>query len=179
MTAFFSIILPIFLTICVFGLPKLREWLEFKASDSHVRTALIEEFHTEAMKFMKETDSQDNELLRRFVWRAADKMIDGSKLIRTVIFASNGANGKRSQTTLDAQKALKALEAGPRKSFSNVLALSLMVSSTQSLFFGGLYRSVITLAISEKERTAREPETLVKRFNKLAFLQKPDQKQVC
>lgn len=166
MTVFYSIILPCLLMGGVLLLRPLRRWLEGAAQRAVARTAMVEEYHAKSMLFLKSTDPVEHAKFRETIVTAGHMMMDGTKLIRGILFVtaavrSGGGNEPRS----DALK-LSALPDDAQRAFSQALGAALITSTYQSFLFGSAYRSVLMLALIGNDSEIAEPEQIVYRFGR-------------
>lgn len=153
--------LPLALLACVFLLKRIKVWAQAEAAQSAQRSELIQEFHADAMHFMKITDPKDHANARDLVLFVAEKMIDGPMLVKAVIFFRGQApNGKGN---IQARETLDRLSDEQLHALAKVLATALLVSSFNSLFFGRFYRAALSLAL-KNGRELSNPEQVVLRF---------------
>lgn len=174
----FSILTPLLLIGFVLLLGRISIALRMRAAMEVTRRKQVEEFHLEAMRFIKATDPHDHEKLRSLVEFLADRMMDGSRLVRTLMWAS-----KRGPTTSDADKdsmsaLIEGLEDKTKHSLAKLLALALLVSASSSLFNGRKYMALLELLLSS-DAEVREPEQIVYRFDKAGVLPSWNQPSPC
>lgn len=177
MTIFLSIVLPIALIGLTFALKPIREWLEYCVGQTHAQSELTEEFGKSAMKFFKETDPEKDTEIREMVVWAGDSMLDGTKLVRGLMFSARILEDTPNGGDAHAKEVMDGLTEEARHAFASAMASALIVSSCQSLFFGKKYRSILKFILSEHEREVREPAQIVYRFQKSKALPFPGKTQ--
>lgn len=159
---FLSFVLPGLLLVCVFVLPRLSRWLDRVANRSERRTELIEDYHRNAMVFLKETDASKDGRTRDVVIFLGDAMMNGTKLIRTMLFAPREKLPAKKDALLRSE--FESLSPKAQEALGKALGASLLVSSSQSIFLGGFYRSALMLVMTDNLRQVREPEQIIHRF---------------
>lgn len=159
---FSSVIIPLGLTALVFLLPLVRKIAEKLREREAARSKVVEDFHTEAMQVMKSTDPEADADVRLLIAYVAEEMMKGTKLIRGVLLAQNGR--AKDDTGSEFQSRMESLSDEVRHGVARTLALSLIVSSFNSLMFGRFYRSVLALAMQSGERELNNPSQIVIRM---------------
>jgi hypothetical protein len=178
MNIFLSILLPCFLIVGVLLLRPLRSWLESGARRVKARAELIEEYHTNAMFFLKNTDAQMHASSREVVVSIGDRMMDGTKLVRGILFA---AKSKSSDVDLskEVSEHMAALPDDAKHALGKALGAALLVSTFQSRLFGSTYRSVLMLVLRDNDREIKEPEQIVYRFGRANSLWNGSLQRTC
>jgi len=150
----------------VFLLRPLRSWLEAGARRVETRAQFIEEYHANAMTFLKITDPEAHSDSREVITSIGDMMMDGTKLIRAVLFVAKRQSGTDASPSSEMSTHLSDLSEEARHALARSLGAALLVSTFQSHFFGRAYRSVLELVLRDNDREVKEPEQLVYRFGK-------------
>jgi len=118
------------------------------------------------MKFLKETDPVKDVEARSVAIFAGEMMMDGSKLVRRVIFMRVKAQQSAQHNFEDVQTSFSNLSDDAKHSLRKLLASSLIISSLQSVFFGKLYRSIIILGFEKGEKEVNQPERIADRIKR-------------
>jgi len=166
MAIFFSIVLPCILMVGVVLLRPLRLWLEAGARRVEIRAQLIEEYHTNAMTFLKTTDPETHSRSREVVTSIGDMMMNGTKLIRAVLFVAKIQPGTDAYLSSEASNHMSDLSDEARHALARSLGAALLVSTFQSHFFGRRYRSILELVLRDNNKEVKEPEQLIYRFGR-------------
>lgn len=162
-----SIALPAALIAFVFLLPLLRKELEIWAKHASERSEIIEEYHANAMAFLKATDPSTHAELRDVVVSMGYAMMDGSKLIRLVLF-SRALSPRTDEVVADSvSKGVGSLSDEALHAMAHAMGAALIVSSLNAIVLGKLYRSALMLALNSRDdRELREPAQIVYRYKK-------------
>jgi len=162
-----SVALPIVLIALVFSLPWVRKKLDVWVKHSQERSELIDEYHANAMIFLKNTDPNAHAELREVVVSMGDAMMDGAKLIRLVLF-SRALNGRADDTGSEAvAEGVAALSDTAQHAMAHAMGSALIVSSLNAVFLGSFYRSALMLVLKSREdRELREPAQIVYRYSR-------------
>lgn len=162
-----SVALPIALIAIVFSLPWLRKKLDLWVQHSRERSELIEEYHVNAMIFLKNTDPKAHAELREVVVSMGNAMMDGAKLIRLVLF-SRALNGRVDDTRSEAvAEGVATLSDTAQHAMAHAMGSALIVSSLNAVFLGSFYRSALMLVLKSREdRELREPAQIVYRYSR-------------
>lgn len=157
--------LPIVLIALVFLLPFLREKLETWATHAAERSDLIDEYHANAMIFLKNTDPHEHSELREVVVSMGHAMMDGSKLIRLVLFSRALAPRAGTSDADSDSEGLGSLSDVALHAMAHAMGSALIVSSLNAVFLGKRYRAALMLALkSRDDRELREPAQIVYRY---------------
>lgn len=156
--------------LCVILLRPLRSWLESHVKRTGARSRFVEEYHINAMAFLKSTDPEGQAKSREVVIATGEMMMDGTRLIRGVLFVTQkqGAASDARSGIITAQMA--DLSDEQRQVLGHALGAALLVSTFQSRFFGKAYRSILMLMLRENDSELKEPEQIVRRFGKAKSL---------
>jgi hypothetical protein len=174
-----SIALPCILIVGVFFLRPLRAFLEKAVARTEVRSKLIEEYHENSMIFLKETDPLAHKESREVIVSIGNAMMDGTSLIRGVLFAARMQSSVDSNTEADIKSKMSSLPENTRHSLGRALGAALLVSSFQSHFFGRAYRSILMLVLRDNDREIKEPEQIVYRFGRANKLWNGSSTPIC
>jgi len=152
-----SFVVPLLLLCLTVALPTIRRTLERKARETEFRDELVQEFHQSAMTVLKNTNPKDHAEMREVVMTAGAMMMDGTRLVRGMVFYHGKVSSKNSERKIRNKEVFDSLPEDVRHAFAKALGVALLVSSCNSLFLARLYRSVILLILSEDEREIRQP----------------------
>lgn len=157
------LLIPIAIVAISFLMKPLRKWLERCAADAEARTILVDNYYTNANRFLKLTDPKKDEELREMIVWVGHEMVKGSTLIKFTLFRmrKRAAKSKLADKT---DQIFGDLSEEASHAFSRALASALLLSSYQSVFFGRQYRSMLQLLIKPTEKEIKEPEQIVVRF---------------
>ena len=157
-------VLPAAVAAGTFTLPYVRRWLEVRAAEAEAQLQLVEEYQDEAARFLRSTDPERDAKLRHMVVWTGHQMMQGTSLIRGIIFAK----GRMDNGDAPSREEIDEFEAMPvevRHQFAKRGAIALLVSSYRSMFFGKRLRSILVLMLSPETREVSEPVQLVHRYN--------------
>lgn len=166
MYIFFSIALPCTLILGVLALRPIRLWLEASARRVKIRADIIEDYHANAMIFLKNTDPENHVRSREVVVSIGDMMMDGTKLVRGILFAARNQSSADVDISEEVSQHMASLSEDAKHALGKALGAALLVSTFQSRFFGPTYRSVLLLVLRDSDREIKEPEQIVYRFGR-------------
>lgn len=161
-----SFVVPVLLLCLTVALPTIRRTLERKAREAEFRDELVQEFHQSAMAVLKDTNPDEHAEVRDVVMVAGKMMMDGTRLVRGMVFSNGKASSRNSERKTRSQEAFDSLPDHVRHAFAKALGVALLVSSCNSLFLARLYRSVIFLILSEDDREIKQPVEILGRFGR-------------
>lgn len=166
MSILISVIIPSILILGVFLLRPLRTQLEAARKRAAMRSELIDEYHDNAMVFLKSTNPDSHKEARDLVVSLGEMMMDGTKLVRSVLFFAKRQTGADDEASPEIVAQMADLSDDARHALGKALGAALLISSFQSHFFGRAYRSILLLVLRENDREIKEPEQIVYRFGK-------------
>lgn len=166
MYLFFSIILPLTLTVLVFCLPKIQQWLKNYAVQKQAQIKLIELYERNTLKFLRETSEEAHPVLRNMITTSGHLMMDGSSLVKGVLFVARNTNQPSKKTNHNSliKNELGSLSKDASKALATAFANALLVSACQSTFSAVKFRSMIYLLLTEKHDQLKETQQIVYRF---------------
>ncbi len=162
-------VLPLIIIIVSLLSGKIRLWLEWHANNAIRQGELVEMFQRDVSSFLRSSDSVKHSELREILCWSGHRMMDGSKLIRSfVVFHQNA---KTSDFEASRKKepilAFEGLPEDAQHSFARAMAYAFMISSYQSILFGGMYRSVLSWVVGNKSKEIQAPDQVVYRYRRV------------
>lgn len=156
-------ILPISLIAATFGLRPLRSWLEHCAKESVNQAEMVEAYQDNVAEFLRLSDPEKHSEMREIAVWAGHRMLDGTKLIRMIIFTRIKRGVSDDDIHASIEESVSSLSEAAQHAFARALASALIVSSYQSFFYGHRYRSMLRWAF-KSDREVKDPEQIVYRY---------------
>ncbi|ABG32932.1 hypothetical protein CEP88_06770 [Roseobacter denitrificans] len=164
-----NIVLPIALVFLSFFTPLIARAAERMEKLAKQRAEHIEHYHSHAMRFMELTDVRRDAKIREAVFSTGEFMMQGTKLIRTVIgFRYNNDNDNEAVMQRQSKIEIETLSDDAVDELGRAFANALIVSTYQSFWLGGVYRSILRLLFSENDPELKRPERIVYRLPRFA-----------
>ena len=167
----FFIVLPIALIFVILSVsPKFINWFEVKTKQRKDQLEFINMYERSASRFLRETLDDTHPLLRKYIIKFGEDMIQGSFLVKTILSLNNE---KQFEKNVDINNYIlsefNSLSKEQSLAFDKAFTMALYVSCYQSTFHASKYVQRLSLLISNddkpnKQRISIKPKQIPRSF---------------
>ena len=167
----FFIVLPIALIFVILSVsPKFINWFEVKTKQRKDQLEFINMYERSASRFLRETLDDTHPLLRKYIIKFGEDMIQGSFLVKTILSLNNE---KQFEKNVDINNYIlsefNSLSKEQSLAFNKAFTMALYVSCYQSTFHASKYVQRLSLLISNddkpnKQRISIKPKQIPRSF---------------